>query len=383
MATRMRCRVLAVLCSLALAAFAWAQSGTSFLEGTAADKDGKPLAGALVKIERTDVKGSYQVKTDKKGKWFHAGLPLGGNFTITLVVDGKPVDQVAGIKAKMDGTSGIKLEERGAAPAAAGAAPNESNRAMSAAEKAELDKKLKEREQAMAKNKALSDAFNAGMTAFNEKKYDQAIEPLSKATELDPNQHVVWANLAAAYVESSNAKTGAEKDAVLNKGLEAYQKAIALNGDDAAYHNNYGLALARAKKIPEAQTELTKAAQIDPAGAGRYYYNLGALLVNSGQMDAAAETFKKVIEVDPNYADAHYQYGLSLLAKASTDASGKVTPVPGTREEFSKYLQLQPNGQFAEAAKGMLASMEATVDTQYVSPEAAAAAAKKKAAKKK
>jgi tetratricopeptide (TPR) repeat protein len=169
---------------------------------------------------------------------------------------------------------------------------------------------------------------------------------------------------------------------MLNKGLEAYAKAIELKADDPAYHNNYALALARAKKIPEAQAELTKAAQIDPAGAGRYYYNLGALLVNSGQMDAAADIFKKVIEVDPDYADAHYQYGLSLLSKASTDASGKVTPVPGTREEFEKYLKLQPTGQFADAAKGMLASIESTVATQYISPEAAAAA-QKKAGKKK
>ncbi len=382
MATRIQSRALAVVGSLVLAAFAWAQSGTSFIEGTAASKDGKPLVGALVKIERTDVKGNYQVKTDKKGKWFHAGLPLGGNFTITLLVDGKPVDQVAGIKTKMDGTSDIKLEERAGAPAAAGAAPNESGRAMSAAEKAELDKKLKEREQAMAKNKALNDAFTAGMAALTAKQYDEAITQLTKGTELDATQHVVWAQLAAADVEGSATKTGADQATMLNKGLEAYAKAIELKPDDPAYHNNYGLALARAKKIPEAQAELKKAAEIDPAGAGRYYYNLGALLVNSGQMDAAAEAFKKVIEVDPNYADAHYQYGIFLLSKASTDASGKVTPVPGTREEFLKYLELQPTGQFAEAAKGMLASTESTVDTQYVSPEAAAAA-KKKAAKKK
>jgi len=381
MATRIKCRALTVLGVLALAAVAWAQSGTSFIEGTAVGQDGKPLVGAMVKIERTDVKGNYQVKTDKKGKWFHAGLPLGASFTIHLLVGDREVDAVQGIKTKMDGTSGIALQEKGASAAAA--APNESGRAMSAAEKAELDKKLKEREQAMAKNKALNDAFTAGMAALTAKQYDEAITQLTKGTELDATQHVVWAQLAAACVEGSASKTGADQAAMLNKGLEAYGKAIELKPDDPAYHNNYGLALARAKKIPEAQAELKKAAEIDPAGAGRYYYNLGALLVNSGQMDAAAEAFKKVIEVDPNYADAHYQYGIFLLSKASTDASGKVTPVPGTREEFLKYLELQPTGQFADAAKGMLASTESTVDTQYVSPEAAAAAAKKKAAKKK
>src|SRR5579862_2661998 len=182
MATRIKCRALTVLGVLALAAVAWAQSGTSFIEGTAVGQDGKPLVGAMVKIERTDVKGNYQVKTDKKGKWFHAGLPLGASFTIHLLVGDREVDAVQGIKTKMDGTSGIALQEKGASAAAA--APNESGRAMSAAEKAELDKKLKEREQAMAKNKALNDAFTAGMAALTAKQYDEAITQLTKGTEL-------------------------------------------------------------------------------------------------------------------------------------------------------------------------------------------------------
>src|SRR5260221_487359 len=174
MATRMKCRTLAVLGSLALAAFAWAQSGTAFMEGNALGADGKPLVGAIIKLERTDIKGSYQVKTDKKGKWFHAGLPLGGKFNVSLLVDGKVADLVQGITVKMDGASGINLQVKAGASAAA-AAPNESGRAMSAAEKAELDKKVKEREQAMAKNKALNDAFTAGMTALTAKQYDEAV----------------------------------------------------------------------------------------------------------------------------------------------------------------------------------------------------------------
>ena len=44
----------------------------------------------------------------------------------------------------------------------------------------------------------------------------------------------------------------------MNKGSEAYGKALELKPDDAGYHNNYALALARGKKFPEAQAELTK-----------------------------------------------------------------------------------------------------------------------------
>ena len=97
-------------------------------------------------------------------------------------------------------------------------------------------------------------------------------------------QHVVWGNLADAYVGRAKA-TPAGKDADLAKAAEAYQKAIAIKADDAAYLNNYALVLAQQKKFDEAQAQLTKAAQVDPPNAGKYYFNLGAVYVNTGNMD--------------------------------------------------------------------------------------------------
>ena len=181
----------------------------------------------------------------------------------------------------------------------------------------------------------------------------------------------MWAQLAEAQMNDADTKKGADADAEMQKALDAYGKAIELKPDDAGYHNNFALSLAKAKKFPEAQAELTKAATLDPPNAGRYYYNLGALLVNSGQNDPAGEAFKKAIETDPNYADAQYQYGVFLLSKATIAADGKVTPVAGTADAFQKYLQLKPDGSFADSAKAMLATLGATVDTSYKNPKAA------------
>ncbi len=60
---------------LLLAGAALAQTGQ--IEGVVKDENGQPLKDALVKIERKDIKGNYQVKTKKKGDYLHAGLPLG------------------------------------------------------------------------------------------------------------------------------------------------------------------------------------------------------------------------------------------------------------------------------------------------------------------
>ena len=143
------------------------------------------------------------------------------------------------------------------------------------------------------------------------------------------------------------------------------RKAIELKPDAPEYHNNYALALAKDKKFPEAQAELTKAAQLDPTQAGKYYYNLGAVLVNTGQTDPAADAFKKAIEVDPTYADAYLQYGITLMGKATLGPDGKMVPVEGTEAAFRKYLELKPDGPQAATAKAMLDQIGAKVDTEF------------------
>ena len=150
---------------------------------------------------------------------------------------------------------------------------------------------------------------------------------------------------------SRSKATPATKDADLAKAAEAYQKAIAINADDSAYHNNYALVLAQQKKFDEAQAELTKAAQIDPADAGKFYFNLGAVYVNTGNLEPAAAAFKKAIDLDPNYAEAYYQYGLSLMGKATIE-NGKTVAPAGTAEAFQKYLDLAPNGPNAADRQG-------------------------------
>ena len=357
---------------LALFVFtAMAQQGS--MQGDVKDTDGKPLVGAMVKIDRTDIKAHYQVKSDKKGHYFHAGLPY-GTYTVSIEVGGKDQVITQGVPLRGGDPVNVPIDLSQAAAQgqdqAKAQAAADATRGMSAAEKAALEKANKEREAELKKNKELNDTFNAGIAAAQGKQYDQAVASFTKATELGPQQHVVWAQLAEAEVNFAGTKSGADADAEMQKGLGAYAKAIELKPDDAGYHNNYALALARAKKFPEAQGELTKAATLDPPNAGRYYYNLGALLVNAGQNEPAGEAFKSAIDKDPNYADAQYQYGVYLLSKATVGADGKVTPVAGTADAFQKYLQLKPDGPFADSAKSMLASLGATIDTSYKNPAA-------------
>jgi tetratricopeptide (TPR) repeat protein len=374
--------------TLLLSVACWGQ--TAAFEGDVKGEDGKPLVKVPVHLSRTDIKGEYKVNTDKKGHYYYGGLPPSGIFKIWVEVDGKERDSVDNVHAGLGDAKKVDFDLSKSAKSNAdknaefrktiesgGELTKEQTRDMTPEQKAALEKKIKDAQATMAKNKALNDAFNAGKTALDAKQYDVAIENLEKAKTMAPEQHVVWGNLADAYGGAAKTKTGADQQAMLDKGIECYKKAIELKPDDAAYHNNYALLLAQSKKSDEALVELTKAAQLDPPSAGKYYFNGGAVLVNLGQNEAAGAMFKKAIEADPEYAEAHYQYGLSLYAKATTAPDGKIVPPDGTKEEFQKYLELAPTGPNAETAKAMLTSIGATIETDFSKP-----GAKKKTTKK-
>jgi tetratricopeptide (TPR) repeat protein len=371
-----------------LAVSALAQITT--IEGVAKGPDGKPLEKAEILITRTDIKGNYKVKTDKKGHYLYMGLPM-GTYNLDLMVNGKLADSVKNVRTRPGDPTPVNfdLKDTMAAKAQAqaemakaietGQLSKEQERSLTPEQKAAMEKQIKEQAEKMKKNKDLNDAFNAGMEAMTAKNWAAAVEAFNKAAVADPTQTAIYQQLGEAHMRMADGKTGAEYDAAVGESMKAYGKAIELKPDDPATHNNFALALGKAKKYPEMQAELKKAADLDPANGGKYYYNLGAMLVNSGQPEAAGEAFKKAIELTPTYADAYYQYGITLIGQAKVDAAtGKVTPVPGTAEAFQKYLELAPTGIWSGPAKDMLASLGTSVTTKFTDPNAPVKGAPKK-----
>jgi tetratricopeptide (TPR) repeat protein len=380
----MKYRNLAASCAglLLLAFTSFAQ--ITAIEGVVKGTDGKPVQGAVINIVRTDIKGNYKVKTDKKGHYIYNGLPM-GTYNLSCEVDGKEIDKVSNVRTRpgdplqMDFDAKKTQAEGGSKQAAmqqalqSGEISKDLERQLTPEQKKQLEEQMKKRETDIKKNAALNEAYNQGKTALDAGQFQQAVDAFTKAADIadtDNNKLAVYSNLADAYAKLAKTKTGPEFDDAMQKCVETYGKALALKPDDAGMHNNYGLALAQAKKYTEAQAELEKAAQLDPAQAGKYYYNLGATEINSGQTEPAAAAFKKAIDSTPPYADAYYQYAVTLVSKAAIGADGKVTPAPGTIEAFQKYLEIAPNGTFAQQAKDMLTTLGSSVDLTYKNPDA-------------
>ena len=326
------------------------------LTGKCTDEKGNPLAGYTLLIERQDMKGTYKVKTDRKGRYTYIGLPV-GSYKLTLQdPSGKLVFSLA---------QQVKYNERGD--------PAEQDfdlakeKASAAKEQEEILKAnpelLKKREEELKEVKeytSLKQIFDRGILLSNAKQYAEAAAMFEKALPLakDKNAAAVLARLADCYSKAGQ----------FEKALEYYPKAMAAAPTNADLHNGLGDVYARMGKVAEAQQEFQKAAELNPAGAGQYYFNLGAVMYNIGKMDEAAAAFKKATEVDPNHADAYYWQGLALMGKASMTPDGKVTAPPGTAEALQNYLKLQPNGKNVAEAQAMLQAIQGTIDTQYKAP---------------
>jgi hypothetical protein len=180
-------RSLLFLGFIALAAgSAWAQTTT--LEGDVKGTDGQPLKGAVIVLDRTDIKGHYQVKSDKKGHWLYTGLPY-GKYDVSCTVNGQVMDKVSGVQSKYGESTTVDFDlqktaaahQQLQAAANAGEATPDAERGMSKEQKEQYEAQLKQRSEAMKKNKALNDAYNAGQDAL--KQADADTDKAKKAAD--------------------------------------------------------------------------------------------------------------------------------------------------------------------------------------------------------
>ena len=344
---------------------------TGAVLGKVIGPDGNPYKGALIRIERIELRGNYKVKSNKKGKYYHGGLPL-GSYNVSLEIDGRIVDKVRnariGSEPKEIDFDLATMAERQKQVRAQGGPNQQELGQMTPEERRKWEKFNQEKEAVLSKNKKLNAVFNAGRRAARAKDYQTAVNSFNEAAAIDPEQHAVWANLALAEGSLALTKTGDERQRILESCFAHYRKAIELDPESANYHNNLGLALAKNGMLVEGAAELEKAAALDPLKAGVYFFNLGAVMINTGRIQDAVAAFKKATEIQPDYAPAYYQLATALVGSAKMNEDGSVDPVAGTVEAFRKYLELDPNGPNAAASQQMIQGLTGKVETQYEDP---------------
>ena len=345
--------MLATLVSaLALAAVPRAQAQMATVKGKVTDEQHQPIVGAIVEYASLDTGRKYSLKTSKNGEYYSIGLQS-GRFKVTLYRNEE--EQKAGrnlfffnnVTVTLSGVEGVNTLDFDLAKERATAAPQ-----MTEQQRKEQEETQKEN----VKIKSLNDMLAQARAALNSTppNPDQAIALMQQAVSFDTTKDLLWYTLGDAYLAAKRYPEAAD----------AYQKAIAIK-PNGAYYNNLGQALAKSGKVDEAVAAYESAAQADPTAAGQYYFNTGAVLTNAGRLDAALAAFDKCIAADPTNANAYFQKGSILMGKGTMDKDNKFTAPPGTAEAFNKYLELAPEGPYAENAKQLLQYIGSEIQSSY------------------
>ena len=377
--------LLAILCAI-FAVPAVSQSAT--VKGVCKDVDGNPIVDAQVVWHNEENGRVFTMKTDKKGQYLHLGLDP-GKYTVTLSKDGKELDSVKNYHLGLDETVlDFDLKQTQTESAKQAGMTDEQAKQMQSA-KASAEKYN-------ANVKVVKDKLAAATAAIQPPTpdYDKAIGLMNEAVALVPDENVVWYRRGVIYLDSAKAQTDpAEKTKRNSSAYDDLQKAIELKktamsspaqsgkptaqggiSDNqllAAYNDSLAAAAGRLGKNDEAMSAYKQAAELDPAGAGHYYLNMGILLTNSNKtsdpeiVKKAVEAFDKAIAADPKNADAYYLKGIDLMGLLKMDSNNKVIAPPGMADAFQKYLELQPDGVHAAEAKNDLALVGSTVETSY------------------
>ena len=318
---------------------AMAQSGT--IKGTAKDMDGKPITDGTVEVDNVDTGKKMTSKLGSKGEYVVLGVPAGIYNVILMDKDGKRIDAFGKVQVAVSQETTVPFDLK-----------------KDLASRQPSPEELKKYEEAKAANEKIKN-LNALLAQARELEkggnYDQAIALLQPQAEQNPTQDLLWGYLGDAY-------RGAKK---YPEAIDAYNKAVQLKPTNGGYMSGLADAYAKSGQTEKAVEEYNAAAQAEPANAATYFFNEGAVFTNTGKVDDAIKAFDKVIQADPNKADAYYWKGVNLMGKATTGKDGKFVAVPGTAEAFQKYLELKPDGPNADAAKQMLASIGASVQTTF------------------
>lgn len=109
------------------------------------------------------------------------------------------------------------------------------------------------------------------------------------------------------------------------------------------------------KKFDEAKQAFDTAVKDNPADAALYRGNETIFFFKARDEEDQLAAAEQAIAIDPTRAKLFYFKGQALISKATMDPkTQKIVLPPGCAEAYQKYLQLEPNGQFAADARGVL-----------------------------
>ena len=167
---------------------------------------------------------------------------------------------------------------------------------------------------------------------------------LAKAQEIDPENVEVLGQMAFV----------ADQEGDIDTSIATYEKIVELDEQNTDAWTALGGLYAKKGENDKSSAAYEKVVAMNPEGAERVFYNIGALIMNKNNvsdadMQRAIGAFKKAIEINGEYAEAHQQLGFALLGTGD---------MAGARNALAEYVKLAPKAPDADAMKAMIEGLK-------------------------
>lgn len=282
--------------------------GQAIVQGTIVGPDGQPVVGATVTIVSDENNRTFELETDDKGEYFQIGLPP-GPYTVTATLD--------------------NLQASGPVNAST-QRPTRVDLTMQSTQSVD--------EEVANALRALIAEANAASQAGDHQ------TALAKFTELAagvPACADCYDNIGREYLAMNN----------LDEAEAAFKQAIVFDPNHPNAYNGLANLYNAQKKFDLAAEASAKAAEIGGAAGGASadsLYNQGVVAWNAGKAEEARGHFEAAIAANPKHGPSHFQLGMALVNAGS---------LPEAKAEFEMYLEIAPQGAFADQATAMIAAI--------------------------
>ena len=151
---------------------------------------------------------------------------------------------------------------------------------------------------------AFLELLQKGRTALEKREFEKAREAYEQALALEGDEKRALS--ALAWLE--------QRDRNWERSEELVRRALKLAVDDAALWLSLGVALLEQEKLEAATAAFCQTTALDPKNA-RARRMLALTLGRRGWMDGAEQEFRKAIELEPEDGGAHYNLALLYLER--------------------------------------------------------------------
>ena len=376
-----------------------------------------PAADAIVDVFRWDLSGDYQLKTNKKGDFVHAGLAVVGTYVISVSMPGAQPYYVPDVKAGREAEYKIELSpgdgkrltraEIKAYLAKTPGAPSGGGGKESSDDKAKRAELLKKNEEITASNKKVEESnatvnrtLKAGNDALKANNFDLAISQYNEGLSADPEHPgapVLLTNktiaLNARAIDRYNLAVKNSDDAAKTAGIEAAKKdwqeanesgakavamlkALPAPTDPAAATSAkltmYLALVARAEsirrfvvKVDQAQApagvtayEEYIAAEPDAVKKAKAEHDLAQMLFDANEFDKALVRYQAILEANPDDLDALLRSG-QILFNIGAIHNGNKEEYQRAANFLAKFVEKAPDSDpFKADAKSILDTLK-------------------------